>query len=121
MKSDKMESRLQSLYRNEDPFKLKKLLEEKLNTVSPTMEYVRNLILDLKTFMRILIDEDFNLREDARRDFTSAIIAFLEKKKALPIVGYWDVYKLVRYVKSKHKEEINRYFSQVKHYIANYM
>ncbi len=121
MKVDKMERKLQTHYKDVNPIELKKLLERKLSTVSPTMEYVRNLVLDLKMFMRILIDEDFDLNDEARKDFVSAILAFVEKKRVIPIIGYWDVYKLVSYVKGKHKSEIDRYFSQVKHYIANYM
>ncbi len=120
MRKEKMETRLKSSYREESPQRLKELLEDKIYRVGPTMEYLRNLILDLKMFLRILSDAEFDLKEEARRDFTSTILAFVEKKRALPMVGYWDVYKLANYVKEKHREEINRYFSQVRHFIANY-
>ncbi|MDW8095846.1 MAG: YkvA family protein [Aquificaceae bacterium] len=119
-----MEEKLEKSYRQVEIRELGKLLEKKLRSVPPTMEYVRNLILDAKMLYRILSDEEFELKEEARKDFISALLYFIEEKDSLrdkiPIIGYWDDYKLVRYVKNKHKEEINRYFSEVKHFIANY-
>ena len=119
-----MEEKLKAYYRDIEPKKLRKLLEEKLLRVPPTMEYVRNLILDAKMLMRILSDEEFDLKPEARRDFISAILYFIQDRDSImdriPLVGYWDDYKVVRYVKKKHQEEIDRYFSQVKHFIANY-
>ena len=118
--NEKMEQRLRSLYREESLDRLKALFEDKLYKTSPTMEYVRNLMLDLKMFLRILRDQDFDLKEEARRDFMAVVLAFIEKKRPIPMIGLWDVYKLSRYVKEKHKEEIDRYFKQVKYFIANY-
>ncbi|RMH79904.1 MAG: DUF1232 domain-containing protein [Acidobacteria bacterium] len=119
-----MEEKLRKFYRDMEPKELRAAVEEKLRSVPPTMEYVRNLILDVKLLLRVLSDEDFDLTEDARRDFTAALLYFVEKKDAwpdyLPLIGYWDDYKLLRSVKEKHKGEIDRYFSQVKHFIANY-
>jgi len=54
---------------------LEKLREEfnrKISKVPPTMEYVRNLILDAKMLFRIVTDPDFDLKEEAREDFLSA-------------------------------------------------
>lgn len=119
-----MEEKLRKYYRDMDIKELRRLFEEKLSKVPPTMEYVRNLLLDVKLLFRIVSDQEFNLREEARRDFISALLYFIEEKDSLwdrlPLLGYWDDYKLVRYVKNKHKEEIERYFSEVKHFIANY-
>ncbi len=119
-----MEAKLSKYYRDIDIRELGRLFEEKLRRVSPTMEYVRNLILDAKMLYRILSDEEFDLKEEAKRDFVSALLYFIEDKDSIPdripMIGYWDDYKLVKYVKEKHREEINRYFSQVKHFIANY-
>lgn len=74
--------------------------------------------------MRILSDEEFDLKEEAKRDFISALLYLIEDRDSIPdkipLIGYWDDYKLLKYVKNKHKEEIDRYFSQVKHFIANY-
>ncbi len=103
---------------------LRRAYERKLKEVSPTMEHVRNLILDTKLFMRILLDPEFDLKEEAKRDFVAALWYFIEKKDGIPdwvpIVGYWDDYRVVRYVKEKHREEIERYFERTKSYIANY-
>ncbi|MFN7066056.1 MAG: YkvA family protein [Aquificaceae bacterium] len=119
-----MEEKLRKYHRDIDIKELKKLFEDKLSRVSPTMEYVRNLILDAKMLLRILYDEEFDLKDEARRDFISALLYFIEDRDSipdkLPLIGYWDDYKLLRYVKNKHKEEIDRYFSQVKHFVANY-
>ncbi|MEN3029083.1 MAG: DUF1232 domain-containing protein [Aquificaceae bacterium] len=119
-----MEEKLKKYYRDIEVRELGKLLQEKLRKVPPTMEYVRNLILDTKLIFRVLSDVEFDLKEEARKDFVSALLYFIEGKdtlrKRLPLIGYWDDYRLVRYVKDKHREEINRYFSQVRHFIANY-
>ncbi|MCS7170767.1 MAG: YkvA family protein [Aquificaceae bacterium] len=119
-----MEEKLKKYRRDASLKELGKLLEEKLRCVPPTMEYVRNLILDVKMFFRLLSDEEFDLSPQAREDFTSALVYFIEDKDSIPdripLIGYWDDYRLVKYVKTKHKEEIERYFSQVKHFIANY-
>ncbi|MCS7196589.1 MAG: DUF1232 domain-containing protein [Aquificaceae bacterium] len=119
-----MEEKLRKHHKNIDIKELGLLLEEKLRSVPPTMEYVRNLILDVKMLFRVLSDLEFDLKEEARRDFISALLYFIEVRDAIrdriPLIGYWDDYRLVRYVKDKHREEINRYFSQVKHFIANY-
>ncbi len=88
------------------------------------MEYVRNLILDVKLLYRILTDEEFDLDRKAREDFMAALWYFIDTKDRIPdwipIVGYWDDYKLVRYVKEKHASEIERYFESTRHFIANY-
>ncbi|MFN4013168.1 MAG: YkvA family protein [Aquificaceae bacterium] len=119
-----MEEKLKKYYRDVGIKELRALLEEKLSRIPPTMEYVRNLILDAKMIMRMLSDEDFDLREEAKRDFISALLYLIEDRDSIPdkipLIGYWDDYKLLKYVKNKHKEEINRYFSEVKHFIANY-
>ncbi|RMH03986.1 MAG: DUF1232 domain-containing protein [Aquificota bacterium] len=119
-----MEEKLKKYYRDIDLSELRKLFEEKLRRVPPTMEYVRNLLLDVKLLFRMVSDQEFDLRQTAKEDFISALLYFIEEKDSLwdrlPFIGYWDDYKLVRYVKEKHKEEIERYFSQVKHFIANY-
>ncbi|MCX8060178.1 MAG: YkvA family protein [Aquificaceae bacterium] len=119
-----MEERLKAYYRDVGLAELRRLLDEKLRKVPPTMEHVRNLILDAKMFYHLLADQDFELKEETRRDFTAALLYFIEHRDAIrdsiPFIGYWDDYKLVQYVKNKHKEEIERYFSQVKHFIANY-
>lgn len=119
-----MEKKLEKYYREISIEELKALLEKKLSSIAPTMEYTRNLILDAKMLFRILFDEEFDLKEEAKRDFISALLYLIEDKDSIydriPIIGYWDDYKLIKYVKDKHKEEINRYFSQTKHFIANY-
>lgn len=119
-----MEEKLSKYYRDVSIRELRELLEKKLSMVPPTMEYVRNLILDAKLLFRLLSDEEFSLGEEARKDFVSALLYFLEDRDSIrdriPLIGYWDDYRLIRYVKSKHREEIDRYFSEVKHFIANY-
>ncbi|RUM30043.1 MAG: DUF1232 domain-containing protein [Aquifex sp.] len=104
--------------------KLKEAFQKKLSEVPPTMEYVRNLILDAKLLFRILTDPNFNLSQEAREDFMAALWYFIEKKDRIPdwipIIGLWDDYKVVRYVKEKYKEEIERYFQETKFFIANY-
>jgi uncharacterized membrane protein YkvA (DUF1232 family) len=97
---------------------------KKLGKVPPTMEYMRNLILDVKMLFRIVTDPNFNLKKEAREDFLAALWYFIDPGDSIPdwipVIGYWDDYRLVRYVKEKHKEEIERYFSQTKFFIANY-
>ncbi|MEJ5339148.1 MAG: YkvA family protein [Aquificaceae bacterium] len=119
-----MEEKLRKYHRETGTRELRSLLEEKLRRVPPTMEYVRNLILDAKLLFRILSDEEFDLKEEARKDFIAALLYFIEDRDSIrdriPFLGYWDDYKLIRYVKNKHREEIERYFSEVRHFIANY-
>lgn len=104
--------------------RLKAEFKKKLDKVPPTMEYLRNLILDVKLLYRILIDPDFKLKDSAREDFIAALWYFIDTKDGIPdwipMVGYWDDYRLVKYVKEKHKEEIERYFEETKFFIANY-
>ncbi len=104
--------------------RLKTEFQKKISRVPPTMEYLRNLILDVKLLYRILTDPEFELKREAREDFLSALWYFIDNKDSipdwLPIIGYWDDYKLVRYVKEKHKKEIERYFEETKYFIANY-
>jgi len=104
--------------------RLKAEFKKKLERVPPTMEYLRNLILDVKLLYRILIDPEFKLKESAREDFIAALWYFIETRDGIPdwipMVGYWDDYRLVRYVKEKHKKEIERYFEETKFFIANY-
>lgn len=104
--------------------KLKTEFRRKLAEVPPTMEYVRNLLLDVKMLFRIISDPNFDLKEEAREDFTAALWYFIEKKDTIPdwipIIGYWDDYRVVKYVKEKHKDEIERYFKETKYFIANY-
>ncbi len=103
---------------------LRKAFNEKIQKIPPTMEYLRNLILDVKLLFRIVTDRDFDLKESARKDFIGALWYFIESRDSIPdwipIVGYWDDYRLVKYVKEKHKDEIERYFKETKHFIANY-
>lgn len=107
---------------------LEKLREEfnrKISKVPPTMEYVRNLILDAKMLFRIVTDPDFDLKEEAREDFLSALWYFIKSggntiPDWVPLIGYCDDYRLIRYVKEKHKEEIERYFETTRFFIANY-
>ena len=121
-----MEERLAQFkgYLYNDFNKLSKAFKKKLAEVPPTMEYVRNLLLDVKLLYRILSDPNFDLKPEAREDFMAALWYFIEKKDRIPdwipIIGYWDDYKVVKYVKEKHKDEIERYFSETKYYIANY-
>ncbi len=112
-------------YENVNNFKrLKEEFDKKLKKIPPTMEYLRNLILDVKLIYRILADPHFNLRTEAREDFMAVLWYFIDSKDRIPdwipIVGFWDDYKLVRYVKEKHKREIERYFEETKFFIANY-
>ncbi len=107
-----------------DLSRLREEFKRKLRDVPPTMEYLRNLILDVKLLFRIVTDPNFDLKEEAREDFLAALWYFIDSKDSIPdwvpVVGYWDDYRVVRYVKEKHKEEIERYFSQTKFFIANY-
>jgi len=107
-----------------DFYKLQTAFRKKLAKVPPTMEYVRNLILDAKLLFRILSDPNFDLSEEAKQDFTAALWYFIEEKDRIPdwvpLVGYWDDYKVIKYVKEKHKGEIDRYFKETKFFIANY-
>ncbi len=104
--------------------RLKVEFPKKLEKVPPTMEYLRNLILDAKLLYRILIDPEFELKREAREDFIAALWYFIDAKDGIPdwipMIGYWDDYRLVRYVKEKHKKEIERYFENTKFFIANY-
>jgi uncharacterized membrane protein YkvA (DUF1232 family) len=119
-----MKEKLEKYYRDIDTLELKALVEKKLEKTPPTMEYVRNLILDVKLLLRILLDEDFPLKEDARKDMISALLYFVEPRDSIPdfipIIGLWDDYKLVRHVKEKHREEIERYFESTPFFVANY-
>ncbi|HHJ64320.1 MAG TPA: DUF1232 domain-containing protein [Aquifex aeolicus] len=112
-------------YENLNNFRrLKEEFHRKLEKVPPTMEYLRNLILDVKLLYRILVDPHYELSREAREDFMAALWYFIDTKDSipdwLPVVGYWDDYKLVRYVKEKHRGEIERYFEETKFFIANY-
>ncbi len=104
--------------------RLKEEFRKKLEKVPPTMEYLRNLILDVKLLYRILTDPEFELKREAREDFIGALWYFIDNKDSIPdwipMLGYWDDYKLVRYVKEKHMKEIERYFEETKYFIANY-
>ena len=104
--------------------RLKAKFPKKLEKVPPTMEYLRNLILDVKLLYRILIDPEFDLKREAKEDFIAALWYFIDAKDGIPdwipMIGYWDDYRLVRYVKEKHKKEIERYFKNTKFFIANY-
>ncbi|RUM28342.1 MAG: DUF1232 domain-containing protein [Aquifex sp.] len=107
-----------------DFYKLQEAFRKKLSKVPPTMEYVRNLILDAKLLFRIVSDPNFDLSEEAKQDFTAALWYFIEEKDRIPdwvpLLGLWDDYKVIKYVKEKHKEEIERYFKETKFFIANY-
>ncbi len=122
----KMEKVLEKFktYDYTDLEKLKEAFQRKMDGIAPTMEYVRNMILDAKLIYRILIDEEFDLSEKAREDFMAALWYLVESKDRIPdwipIIGYWDDYKLLKYVKEKHSEEIERYFETTKYFIANY-
>ncbi|MEZ0360891.1 MAG: YkvA family protein [Hydrogenobacter sp.] len=124
MWDEKKEKTLKRYYRDVEMKQLRKLFFEKISSVPPTMEYVRNLILDVKLLFRMVSDPNFELKEETRKDFTSALLYFIEDKDAIPdwipLIGLWDDYRLVRYVKEKHRDEINRYFSQIRHFVANY-
>ncbi len=124
MRDEKKEKTLKRYYRDVEMKQLRKLFFEKISSVPPTMEYVRNLILDVKLLFRMVSDPNFELKEETRRDFTSALLYFIEDKDVIPdwipLIGLWDDYRLVRYVKEKHRDEINRYFSQIRHFVANY-
>ena len=104
--------------------KLKQEFPKKLNKVPPTMEYLRNLILDVKLLYRIITDPDFDLKREAREDFIAALWYFIDNKDAIPdwipMLGYWDDYRVVKFVKEKHKEVIDKYFETTKFFIANY-
>jgi len=119
-----MEEKLKKYYREIDILELKALVERKLEKTPPTMEYVRNLILDVKLLLRVLLDEEFSLKEDARKDMISALLYFVEPRDSIPdfipLIGLRDDYKLVRYVKEKHKGEIDRYFENTPFFVANY-
>ncbi len=121
------EEKLQKYKTYENLKDLSRLREEfskKLEKVPPTMEYLRNLILDVKLIYRVLTDPDFQLKREAREDFIAALWYFIDSRDTipdwLPMIGYWDDYKLIRYVKEKHKKEIERYFEETKYFIANY-
>ncbi|WP_457599846.1 DUF1232 domain-containing protein [Hydrogenivirga sp.] len=104
--------------------RLKEEFGKKLEKVPPTMEYLRNLILDVKLLFRILTDPDFELKRETREDFIGALWYFIDSKDSIPdwipMLGYWDDYRLVKYVKEKHSKEIERYFEETKYFIANY-
>ncbi len=108
---------------------LKLLMDEfdrKVKEVPPTMEYLRNLIMDIRLFYRIISDPESNISEEAKRDILSAINYFLETEDTipdwLPLIGYLDDYKIVKYVKEKHREEIENYIqSKRRHFITNYI
>ncbi len=105
---------------------LLKKFERKIEEVPPTMEYLRNLIMDIRLFYRILVDPESNISEELERDIVSAINYFLEDEDTIPdwipLIGYLDDYRLVRYVKNKHREEIENYIkSKERHFIANYI
>lgn len=104
--------------------RLKEEFKKKLEKVPPTMEYLRNLILDAKLIFRILTDREFKLKREAREDFIAALWYFIDNRDGIPdwipMVGYWDDYRLIRYIKEKHRKEIERYFEETKYFIANY-
>ncbi|RLJ69894.1 uncharacterized protein DUF1232 [Hydrogenivirga caldilitoris] len=104
--------------------RLKEEFKKKLEKVPPTMEYLRNLILDVKLIFRILTDPEFKLKREAKEDFIAALWYFIDNRDGIPdwipMVGYWDDYRLIRYIKEKHRKEIERYFEETKYFIANY-
>ncbi len=109
-----------------DPQLLVNELERKLREVPPTMEYLRNLILDIRLFYRMITDPESNLSPEARRDILSAINYFLEDEDTIPdwipLIGYIDDSKIVKYVKNKHKEEIEAYLrSKKRQFVTNYI
>ncbi len=124
MLDTKKERLIERYYRDIDQQELKRLFLKKLNSVPPTMEYVRNLIMNAKLLFRMITDPNFELKEDTKKDFISALLYFIEDKDTIPdwipIVGLWDDHKLIAYVKEKHREEIEKYFSQIKYFVANY-
>lgn len=124
MLDTKKERLIERYYRDIDQQELRRLFLKKLNSVPPTMEYVRNLIMNAKLLFRMITDPNFELKEDTKRDFISALLYFIEDKDTIPdwipIVGLWDDYKFIAYVREKHREEIERYFSQIKYFVANY-
>jgi len=101
-------------------------LERKLREVPPTMEYLRNLIMDIRLFYRMITDPENNLSDEARKDILSAINYFLEDEDTIPdwipLIGYIDDSKIVKYVKEKHREEIEAYLkSKKRQFITNYI
>ena len=116
--------RFKTYERLKDIDSLKERFREKLERVPPTMEYLRNLILDAKLLFRIVTDKNFELSKEAREDFIAALWYFIEDKDSIPdwipMIGYWDDYRLLRWVKEKHRSEIERYFQETKFFIANY-
>ncbi|MCS7083701.1 MAG: YkvA family protein [Aquificaceae bacterium] len=118
-----MEKRLRDYYLEIDPISLIPAFEKKVSQIDPTTEFVRNLILDLRIILRVLIDKDFNLSEEAKRDFISAVNYFIKTKDSIPdwipLIGLLDDRRVVSYVKNKHKKELERYFKEVKFFIAN--
>ena len=121
---EKKLERFKTYERLKDIDSLKERFREKLERVPPTMEYLRNLILDAKLLFRIVTDENFELSKEAREDFIAALWYFIEDKDSIPdwipMIGYWDDYRLLRWVKEKHRSEIERYFQETKFFIANY-
>ncbi len=121
---EKKLERFKTYERLKDIDSLKERFKEKLERVPPTMEYLRNLILDAKLLFRIVTDENFELSKEAREDFIAALWYFIEEKDSIPdwipMIGYWDDYRLLRWVKEKHRSEIERYFQETKFFIANY-
>lgn len=124
MPDAKKERLIERYYRDIDQKELKRIFFKKLGSIPPTMEYVRNLIMNAKLFFRMITDPNFELKEDTKKDFISALLYFIEDRDVIPdwipMIGLWDDYKLIAYVKEKHREEIDRYFSQVKYFVTNY-
>ncbi|NPB06327.1 MAG: DUF1232 domain-containing protein [Aquificae bacterium] len=111
--------------RPQDAEQLRKAVMEKLTKVPPTMEHVRDLVMNVRLMLRMLTDVEFTLKEEARADFFAALWYFIEEKDRLsdklPIFGFKDDYEVVEYVLNKHRSEVERYLSSTRPYLAYWL
>lgn len=118
-----MESKLKRYRGAGDVERLKEEFERKTRSVPPTMEYVRNLILDARLLLRMVTDPDSGLSDEAREDFICALWYFIDPKDSIPdwvpLLGLLDDYRVIKYVKEKHREEIEGYLSRTRVFMTN--
>ncbi len=78
-----------------------------------TMEAVKNLYYYADLFYKILSSEDFK-DEEAAKDMSAALCHIAKNEKKLPLMGYWQDYRLFKYVYKKHRNSIEPYWESHK-------
>ena len=78
-----------------------------------TTEFVKNLFYYADVFYKILVAGDFD-NEQAKKDMANALCYLMFSKKRLPLIGYFNDYRLFKYVYNKHRAYIEPYWESKK-------